>query len=139
VTLQEDGDAPEDAGQGTPVEGEQKPEASIEIEKLGGSAAVISLGGYLHLKEATKITEAIESLALQGVKNIIFDMTNARYMNSSAIATLANGAASLKGFGGDAILVPLECTVMKVIETLGILGMFTTAATKEEAIAGLSG
>ena len=132
--------APGDSNVQPAGEAEKNKEARIGVEELASppSTAIIKLEGYFYHKEANKLTEAIESLVLKGTKNIIFDLSNTNYMNSSAIGALANSAATTKGFGGDSILMPLGATVMSVLETLGLLGMFTTASTREEAIDLLS-
>ena len=140
MSLTEENPAPNDSGQQPAGGGEEKHEAHLEVEELDSppSSAIITLEGYFLHKEAKKLTEAIESLVLKGKKKIIFDLSNTKYMNSSAIAALANCAATTKGFGGDTVLVPVGSTVMNVLGTLGLLGMFTTASSREEAIDAIS-
>lgn len=124
----------------SPPPGDPEPETRVEIEKLDQPArtAVVVLGGYLYLSEAKKLTEEVETLILTGVKNLIIEMQDVCYMNSSAIAALSNCAASVSGGGGRAILTALNPTIEKVLETLGLLGMFTTARSREEALEMLS-
>jgi len=122
--------------------------SAIDPDKGGGKitveesdsprAAVITLSGHFMLIESKALTEAIEALVLKGVKNIIFDLTNTSYMNSTAIGALANCAASTKGFGGDTVLFPTGATVMNVLDMLGLVGLFSTASSREEAIEKLA-
>jgi anti-anti-sigma factor len=130
----------DESAQQLPPQSGQDAETRLEIERLDDppSAAIILLAGYFYHKQAKQLTEKVEDLALQGIKNVIFDMTDLLYMNSSAIASLATCASFFKGRGGNTILMPRGATVMKVLETLGLLGMFTTTTTREEAIKAIS-
>jgi len=115
-------------------------ETRVEIQKLPElpSAVIVTLGGYLEQKEARELADRVHLLLSQGTTKIVFDMSQVRYINSAAIAALANSAAALEGHGGKAVLLALSPTIQTVFETLGLLGIFETASTREEAVQALS-
>ena len=133
-------DKPENELPGPPTASGDNTEAKLEVERLEkpASTAVLTLGGFLYLKKAKVLIKEVTALVRDGFTNIIFDMSDVKYMNSSAVAALANGAATVEGHGGKAVLVSLTPTIEKVLTTLGLIGMFLCLPTKEEAISALS-
>jgi anti-anti-sigma factor len=127
-------------GQGVPGEDAGESEARVEARALSEvrAGAVIELAGRLYLREAKDLSGQMESLLKRRISKVIFDMSRVEYMNSSAIASLANCAAGAKGYGGNVVLMALTPTIRKVLDTLGLLGLFLTAETKEEAVKALS-
>lgn len=126
---------PEEAGEGA-GEGEARVEARALDELRAG--AIIELVGRLYLREAKELSGEMESLLKRRISRVIMDMSKVEYMNSSAIASLANCAAGAKGYGGNVVLMALTPTIRNVLDTLGLLGLFLTAETKDDAIKVLS-
>ena len=121
-------------------EAEKEPEAWVRIDRLdeAPSTTLIVLGGFLQQKEAKKLLTKVNSLRNEDVKHVIFDMSEVKYANSSAIAAFASCANLLKGHGGQTVLLGLRPNIRLVFATLGLLGLFIIAATKEEAVKALS-
>lgn len=111
-------------------------ETTLKIERLDdpASTAIIMLSGYLQRPESKSILQAVDGLAAEGVTKVIFDMTEVRYANSSAIGAFVNTASTLKAQGGLVVLLKMQPNIEKVFETLGLLGLFTTAKTKKTAL-----
>jgi anti-anti-sigma factor len=119
---------------------EEKVEGRIDVFPLKKppSTALIELKGYFYHKEAKELNEKMQALLNQRIAKVILDMSHVRYMNSTAIAALTNCAAATQGHSGKAVLVALNPTIEKVLKTLGLLGLFTTAHTVAEAVRILS-
>lgn len=130
----------EEARPQKPAETEEEINAWVEIEFLEDppSTVVMVLGGYLQQKEAKKLSSKVESLLAEGIRNVVFDMSDVQYANSSAMGAFTNSAASIKGHGGIVVLQSLRPNVRMVFVTLGLLGMFTVASTREEALKAIS-
>ena len=108
----------------------------IKVEHLEEpkNSAFIKLNGYLQRQEANDILMVVNSLQNEGVLNIVFDMTEVTYANSSAIGAFVNSASSLKAVGGRVILLGMQEDIKRVFDTLGLLAIFKLASTREEAL-----
>lgn len=140
MTENQENPQPEEEGQNTPDKGDEQSKAHVEahdLKELPG-AALMELAGRLFLREAKELSGEMEALLKRDIAKVILDMSHVDYMNSSAIASLANCAAGAKGYGGNVVLMALTPTIRNVLETLGLLGLFLTADTQEEAIKALS-
>lgn len=111
-------------------------ETELKIQRLEKpeSAAVIVLAGYLQRREANEIMKITTSLQEEKFTKIIFDLAGVKYANSSAIGAFVNCASTLKTDGGRAILLGMRQNLKKVFDTLGLTGLFTVAATTDEAM-----
>ena len=111
-------------------------ETTLKIDRLENppSTAIITLTGYLQRPESKSILQAVDGLAAEGVTKVIYDMTEVRYANSSAIGAFVNTASTLKAHGGLVVLLKMQPNIEKVFDTLGLLGLFTTAKTKKSAL-----
>lgn len=111
-------------------------ETTLSVDRLDdpSSTAIITLSGYLQRPESKSILQTVDGLAAEGVTKVIFEMSSVRYANSSAIGAFVNAASTLKAKGGLVVLLKLPSNIEKVFETLGLLGLFTTANTKKAAL-----
>jgi stage II sporulation protein AA (anti-sigma F factor antagonist) len=111
-------------------------ETTLKVDRLENppSTAIITLTGYLQRPESKSILQAVDGLAAEGVTKVIFDMTEVKYANSSAIGAFVNMASTLKARGGLVVLLKMQPNIEKVFDTLGLLGLFTTAKTKKTAL-----
>lgn len=111
-------------------------ETTLKIDRLEDppSTAIITLSGYLQRPESKSILQAVDGLVAEDVTKVIFDMTEVRYANSSAIGAFVNTASTLKARGGLAVLLKMQPNIEKVFDTLGLLGLFTTTKTKKSAL-----
>jgi len=108
----------------------------IEVERLESpdNAAVLKLGGYLQQKESKELVKHIDALSVEGVSSVILDMSNVKYINSSAMGAFTNCATLLKAKGGKLVLLSMVSNIRLVFATLGLLGLFEIAKTREDAI-----
>jgi anti-anti-sigma factor len=111
-------------------------ETTLRVDRLDdpSSTALLTLSGYLQRPESKSIMQAIDGLVAEGVTRVIFDMTEVKYANSSAIGAFVNAVSTLKARGGLVVLLKMHANIEKVFETLGLLGLFTTAKTKKAAL-----
>ncbi len=131
---------PKEADGYSPGQGDEEDEARIGARALKElpAGALVELAGRLYLREAKELSAEMESLLKRNIAKVIFDMSRVEYMNSSAIASLANCAAGAKGCGGNVVLMALTPTVRNVLETLGLIGLFITADSLDDAVKALS-
>jgi anti-anti-sigma factor len=118
----------------------QEPGAVIRVERLEmpASTVIMTMGGFLQRSEANQIMKTVESLLKENITHILFDMSHVQYANSSAIGAFVNGASRLKADGGEAVLVAMRPNIRRIFETLGLIGLFIVAGSKEKAIEAIS-
>ncbi len=111
-------------------------ETALKVDRLDdpSSTAIITLSGYLQRSESKSIQQAVEGLVAEDVTKVIFDMTEVKYANSSAIGSFVNAASTLKSRDGIVVLLKMPPNIEKIFETLGLLGLFATARTKKTAL-----
>jgi len=110
--------------------------ATIKVERLEEpkATALITLGGFLQRREANELLRTVNLLMDEGIKKVVFDMSEVNYANSSAIGAFVNCASSLKALGGQAVLLAMKSNIKKVFDTLGLAGLFWLTAVREEAL-----
>jgi len=101
--------------------------------------AVIALKGRLIEADAPqKINQKVAELIEKGANNIVLNLSDLEYMNSSGINMFVSILTKARNAGGDAII----CCVSKKIEQLLLItklnSVFTITANEKEAISKLS-
>jgi anti-anti-sigma factor len=129
-------DKPREIKSGGKYPNREEAASALKVLKLEKpeATAIIALHGFLQRKEAIAIMKTLSSLQDDGVLKVVFDMSEVEYANSSAISAFVNSASSLKAAGGYSVLLAMRPNVRNVFETLGLLGLFRIAATREEAL-----
>lgn len=83
---------------------------------------------------APKLKSELITLHAKGVKNIILDMSEVKYTDSSGLSSLLVGNRIMQEEGGTFILASLTDHVMKLIKISQLDNVLTLLPTKEEAI-----
>ena len=92
-------------------------------------------------KEQISIAEyeqEITKLIDEGAQEMIFNFSKLIFMNSAYIAMLITFGDALRKKGGQAKLVALDDKRIKLIEMVGVLSLFETYDTEEDALAKAS-
>jgi anti-sigma B factor antagonist len=140
MALYQENPQPEEESREAPEHAQEESVARVKASDIAElpRGALMELAGRLYLREAKELSGEMEALLKRDISKVIIDMSHVEYMNSSAIASLANCAAGAKGYGGNIVLMSLTPTIRNVLETLGLLGLFLTAETQEDAVKALS-
>ena len=104
----------------------------IQLEKL--NATVISKAGKITALNATELKEAFTSLNKKGVNNVVLDLSESKYCDSSGLSAILLGNRLSKGTNGKFILCGLQTGVLKVIKIAQLDKVLLIADNKEEAI-----
>ena len=76
------------------------------------------------------IYEAIEHDCI----NLVIDLTNVNWMNSSGLGLLISGLSTIRGSGGDLRLANISDRVRRTLEITKLEPVFSSFATVEKAI-----
>jgi len=98
-------------------------------------AVILELkGNVMGGPEATEFSDTLKKLLTEGKKNLILDLSEVKFMNSSGLGMMISGLTTVKKEGG---LLKLACVAEKIQSLLMItklITIFETYDTIEEAI-----
>lgn len=103
--------------------------------EAGPQAHVVTASGELDLVAAPAIREAVIQLTELGRTDIVLDMTDATFIDSTVIGMLVGRQNALRGVGGSICLVCAMPNVLRTIEIAGVGRVFDTYPTLADALA----
>ena len=107
----------------------------VPTARLQGDALLASVRGEIDLHNSPDLRDTLLSLlATNKPKNMILDMCQVPYMDSSAIAVLVEALRKLRAGGGKLFLVATQSRVRSVLEIARLESIFTLVATEDEAL-----
>jgi stage II sporulation protein AA (anti-sigma F factor antagonist) len=89
------------------------------------SIAVVSLSGSIDPRNLSGLAAALQSAAGRGLRTLIFDLGEIRYINSAGLAYLVNLSDFLESRGGGLHLANAQPKVKLVFEMMGLTEFFT--------------
>ncbi|MEM9053333.1 MAG: STAS domain-containing protein [Bacteroidota bacterium] len=107
---------------------------SFEVQKEGQYAIVHTKVEKLHSLNAPDLKSELVILIKSGVKNVIVDMGDTRYCDSSGLSALLTGNRMCKEVEGSFILSALQPPVAKLVSISQLDSVFKIVSTKEEAV-----
>lgn len=106
----------------------------FKVNEQFGAVIVDIRGKFLGSVEGQSFKENIDRLKEEGKKNIVIDLSNTDFMDSSGIGVLIGALTSLRKVGGDARLAGIEKRIKSVFLMTHLLGtVFEDYPTVEEA------
>ncbi len=111
---------------------------NIQKRTLAGGIVVLEMSGRITMgPDCEQIESTIEELLLTGQTNIIFDLTNVNYMDSTGVGTLVMSSTRLKNAGGQLRLAGTggAINVLKLTQTNAIVPTYDSVT---EALAAFS-
>jgi anti-sigma B factor antagonist len=99
------------------------------LTETGGSAdeVTIILGGELDLRAAPALRDALARAIEARVKHVIADLTDATFVDSTAVGALLAASAQIRDSGARLTLI---CTNKNVLRTVEIAGLHRHIATE---------
>ena len=106
----------------------------IKTEELGNDAYVISLAGEVDLYTAPEFKEQLLEIVGKGGKEVVVDLSNTTFIDSTTLGVLVGGVKRLRPNGGQLTLVCSDRNITKIFEITGLDRVFTIHATRDEAV-----
>jgi len=95
---------------------------------------VLALAGEIDLAQAAELDDELKSLFDEGTTQIIVDLLEVPFLESSALGVLLKYSRQLRANGGELTLVTDDVRVLRVIEITGLAGHFRFERTLSEAV-----
>jgi len=110
----------------------------ISDEEIDDQTHVISLGGEIDLYTAPEFKERMVELIEGGKKNIVVDLSEATFIDSTTLGVLVGGVKRLRPSGGGLALVCTDQNITKIFEITGLDRVFSIQGSREDALASFS-
>lgn len=96
---------------------------------------IITVKGEIDLYNAKKLSDALEGAHQEGVKNVIIDVENVSYIDSTGIGALIKGKKIFKTAGGDVKLAAVQESIQDVFNRTKLDSIFQYHDTIAAAVA----
>jgi len=107
-------------------------------EKIENHVAVLSLNGkMMGGPETQAVHDHIKGLISDGIKKVIIDLGDVKWMNSSGMGVLMASMTTLKSEDGQLALARVTEKVQSLLIITQLIKVFSTFETVERAIASL--
>jgi anti-sigma B factor antagonist len=115
----------------------QREEGVIELRldtRQDGTWAILEVAGEVDLFTAPSLRERIVQLIEEGNRQILVDLTQVGFMDSSGLGVLVAGIKRAREAGGDMSLVCREGPTLKVLAITGLDRVFPIYASVDDAV-----
>ncbi len=105
-------------------------------EKIEGDVAILTVSGnMMGGPETTQLHDKVKSLAADGLKKVVIDLKNVKWMNSSGLGILMACMSSLQNANGKLKLASVTEKVRSVLMITKLIQIFETFENAERAVA----
>lgn len=112
----------------------------MEIKKeVKDGVAVIYLSGNLLGENANgPVLDYVKEQLDGGVKKVLFNLTDLKYINSTGLGMLMTSLAKVKNAGGEMYLCNVPELMTKILKMMKLESAFSISASEEEAVKSLA-
>jgi anti-anti-sigma factor len=104
---------------------------------IHGPIAVLTLRGEFDSFVVNNYLEEVEGLTVSGIRNLVLDMRNVKFIMSTAIGAIVKSRKMMKELGGDLVIAQPSSFVRDVLESLGLTRVIRIFENNESSIAAL--
>ena len=104
-------------------------------QSVNNGVTVFTVNGRIDTQGALELEQALQSAVQSGQHKMVLDVTNVRYINSSALRTLADVLTENRENKGDLFLVGIAPRIRRVFEIIGFDKFFIFYDGIEKAVA----
>ena len=112
---------------------------TIQDSAVDDTTHVIELGGEIDLYTAPEFKERMVELIDGGKTNIVVDLSNATFIDSTTLGVLVGGVKRLRPQGGSLALVCTDQNISKIFEITGLDRVFAIHENRDEALGSFVG
>ena len=106
----------------------------MSIIKTEKNTLITEISGELDHHSAAKIRAEIDAAISEEAKNIILDLTNLTFMDSSGIGMIMGRYKKIQSFGGKLVIVSPKPQVKRILEISGLFNIITIESSVNKAL-----
>jgi anti-sigma B factor antagonist len=107
----------------------------LEVDDSRAPFTVLSVKGEVDVYTAPRLREKLVELATAGKHQIIVDLEEVDFLDSTGLGVLVGGLKRLRSHDGDLGLVCTQSRILKVFEITGLTKVFSIQDSVEAATA----
>lgn len=107
----------------------------ITIDRRSDELAVLGMSGDFDLRVAPAVKAELIDLVDDGAREIIVDMTEATFLDSTALGALAGAAKRLHAVDGELTIVCTDRSIVRIFEITGLDRVLPLHRTLDDALA----
>lgn len=108
-------------------------------EEIRGDVAVLHLSGkMMGGPDTMKLHEHVKGLIADGLRKLVIDLANIKWLNSSGMGALIMCLASIRNAGGQLKLSAITEKVESLLMITHLLTVFETSETADRAVASFT-
>jgi anti-sigma B factor antagonist len=100
---------------------------------------VLAVEGELDLAVAPWLRDQLDALFVGGASSLVIDMTDATFLDSTALGVLVGALSRCRDLGGEVHLVVSEPQVLRVLHITGLHDAFTLHQSRGELLGRTEG
>jgi anti-anti-sigma factor len=118
-----------------------KPPPAFAVEELPAPPGILLLRlvGELDLAASDGFRERVEAALAAGVRNVVLDMADARFIDSSMLKELLRANTATQDARGRLVLTEVQSAVDRLLRLTRVREILTFAASRDEALERASG
>ena len=107
----------------------------MKVDESHPPHVVVAVSGEIDIASAPKLREKLVELASQGAQQVVVDLQEVDFLDSTGLGVLIGGMKRLRGMDGDLTLVCTQPRTLKVFEITGLNRAFTIHESVDAAVA----
>ncbi|HKO26706.1 MAG TPA: STAS domain-containing protein [Solirubrobacteraceae bacterium] len=110
----------------------------ISDEDLDGETRLISVAGAVDLYNAPDFKEAMERALEAGRQRLVFDLSEATFIDSTVLGVIAGASRRLRTTGGSIAIICFQPGPMRVLRISGFDRFFPICRSRDDALRALA-
>ena len=111
---------------------------SLTEDRPTSGAHVIAVAGEVDIFTAPELKRAIGSAIDGGARELVIDLTETRFLDSTALGVLIGAVKRLRPLEGRLMIVNTEPSTSKTFEITGLDQIFAIVETRDDALTQLA-
>src|ERR1700680_1696833 len=96
----------------------------VNVREAPGDSYVVDLNGEIDVYTSPKVKDAVTDLIDRGVYNLVINLENVRYIDSTGLGVLIGGLKRVREHGGTVSLVCTNPQIRKIFDITGLVKIF---------------
>lgn len=111
---------------------------SLNEERTASGVHIVAVAGEVDIFTAPELKKAIATAIDGGAHQIVVDLTETRFLDSTALGVLIGAVKRLRPLEGRLVIVNTEPSTAKTFEITGLDQIFTIVPSRDAAIETIS-
>src|SRR5580698_2677950 len=109
----------------------------VQVREAPGDCYVVELSGEIDVYTSPKVKDAVSDLIDRGVYNLVINLENVRYIDSTGLGVLIGGLKRVREHGGTVNLVCTNPQIRKIFDITGLVKIFGIFDSEDAAMKAL--